>query len=151
MKKKDIQSKKTNETKAVSKTDVSDSDNENLIKVISALKEELDNVKTSHNQLVDYITAQKSQEKRVEENTQNTTQDERSEGIMDKKIGSASIGDIVTIARAYLEQSRQEQAHAQSPDSFFADVGKNAFSQWIESAFGKNFKTQQQSNTNGVQ
>ena len=126
---------------------------EDLIKVITALKEELDNIKTGHNQLVDYITAQKSQEKRVEENNQNTipTQDERSEGIMDNKIGSASIGDIVTIARAYLEQSRQEQAQAQSPDSFFADVGKNAFTQWIESAFGKNFKTQQQSNTNGVQ
>ena len=120
--------------------------------VEDSLRKELDVLKKSHNDLVEYLTAKDQAEKRViENNPENNTvipQDERSEGIMDKKVGAASLGDIVTIAKAYLEQSRMEQ-QAPSQDSFFADVGKSAFTQWFESSFGKNMKINQ--NNSGVQ
>ena len=111
--------------------------------VEDSLRKELDVLKKSHNDLVEYLTAKDQAEKRViENNPENNaviTQDERSEGIMDKKVGMASLGDIVTIAKAYLEQSRMEN-QPPSQDSFFADVGKSAFTQWFESSFGKNMK-----------
>jgi hypothetical protein len=144
MKKKVTRSKKEESVK-------SDSINDKLLKVIGSLKNEVDAMKKSHNELVDYIAGIESSKKRVEENsTENNDVIEKSEGLMDKKIGTASLGDIVTIAKAYLEQSRMEQNQQNNPDSFFADVGKNAFSSWMESAFGKNFKTKAQDN-NGVQ
>ena len=143
MKKKDTRSKKdVVKSKGFDKNPTDD-----LIKVITALKEELEQVKKGHNDLVEFITAKEQSQKRVEENINEM---EKKDGLMDKKIGTASLGDIVTIAKAYLEQSRQEQNQSNSPDVFFADVGKSAFSSWMESAFGKNFKTSQQNN-NGVQ
>lgn len=149
MKKKDLDSKKdVSKSKGSVKDstdDINNDMNKKLLTVISGLKEELDTMKKSHNELVDYIAGIESAKKRVEEN--NVVESEKSEGLMDKKVGSASIGDIVTIAKAYLEQSRMEQNQQNNPDSFFADVGKSAFTQWMESAFGKNFKT----NNNGVQ
>jgi len=143
MKKRDTRSKKD---VAKSKGSVKNP-TDDLIKVITALKEELEQVKKGHNDLVEFITAKEQSQKRVEENIDEM---EKKDGLMDKKIGTASLGDIVTIAKAYLEQSRLEQNQQGNPDSFFADVGKNAFSQWIESAFGKNFRTKAQENS-GVQ
>tara|TARA_R110002051_G_scaffold133808_1_gene207089 strand:- start:121 stop:555 length:435 start_codon:yes stop_codon:yes gene_type:complete len=139
MKKKVLRSKK----KDVAKSKGFDKNpTDDLIKAISSLKDELKQVKKGHNDLVEFITAKEQADKRVDENKIDVL--EKSDGLMDKKIGTASLGDIVTIAKAYLEQSRQEQNQANSPDGMFAEVGKNAFSQWIESAFGKNFKSIQQ-------
>ena len=148
MKKKGLDSKSVVKSKGSTKDSSDDKINEKLLKVITNLKDEIDTMKKSHNELVDYIAGIEQAKKRVEENNDNV-EIEKSEGLMDKKVGSASIGDIVTIAKAYLEQSRMEQSQQNNPDSFFADVGKNAFSQWIESAFGKNFKVNQ--NNSGVQ
>jgi hypothetical protein len=130
--------------------DSSDEVNKKLIKVISSLKSEIDTMKKSHNELVDYIAGIESSKKRIEEN--NSIEIEKSDGLMDKKIGTASIGDIVTIAKAYLEQSRLE-SQPPNQDSFFADVGKSAFTQWFESSFGKNFKANNNTSngSNGVQ
>lgn len=116
-----------------------------LVSVITKLKDELATMKTRHNELVEYIAGIEQAKKRVNENG-----GDKEEGLMDKKVGSASLADIVTIARAWMEQNRIDNSQASNPDSYFADVGKTAFSSWMESAFGKNFKTSSQENS-GVQ